>query len=67
MFATKEMDLLSSLMPEEQVVVISLARSMVKSRNKKTTARQQFETECKKYTDRNMTMEEIDKIIHEED
>ena len=67
MIATKELDILTSLQPDEQVVLISLAKNLIRSRGYQTEAQKRFEQIRKKYEKYDYTMEEIDLIIHGED
>lgn len=58
---------LNSLQPDEQTLVLSLVKSLNRNAVKKTEAQIQFEKECRKYEGKNMTMQEIDQIIHDEE
>lgn len=59
------MEEINSLQPEEQTIVASLVRSFVIRNDRRTKAQKRFEEECRLYEGREMTMEEIDSIIHE--
>ena len=59
------MNEINSLQPEEQTIVASLVRSFVIRNDRRTEAQKRFEEECRLYEGREMTMEEIDSIIHE--
>lgn len=67
MLATEDMNLITSLKPDEQVVIISLAKSLVKNRQARTKAQEMFANMREKYKDYDMSMDEIDDIIHSED
>ncbi len=57
---------IQKLDPEEQNVVFSLVKSFLLSKENKNEAQQFLANTRKKYINTNpMTMEEIDKIIHE--
>ena len=56
---------INALQPEEQVLVMSMVNSFKKQGRKKTSAQIQFEEECSRYQGCNMSMDEIDAIIHE--
>ena len=57
---------IESLKPDELTLVLSMIKSFINQKDR-TEAQKQFEIEREKYKDRRMTMEEIDKIIHEGD
>lgn len=64
----QDMQDIESLRPEEQNLVFSLVRSMIANQDVQTEAQKRFAMEREKYVNSNpMSMEEIDKIIHEED
>lgn len=67
MLAADDMSLLTSLKPDEQVVIISLAKSLVRNRQARTKAQEMFANIREKYKDYDMSMDEIDAIIHSED
>lgn len=58
----KDIDLLR---PNEQILVFSMIKSFLNQRDHVTPAQEQFARERKKYEGRDMSMEEIDAIIHE--
>lgn len=66
MVTQKVVNDINSLKPDEQILVFSLVNSLKKRNEKKTEAQIHFAEECRKYEDRDMSMEEIDQIIHEE-
>ena len=65
--AAKELDLLTSLEPDEQVVLISLAKNLIRSRAKQTEAQKKFAQIRKKYEQYDYSMEDIDSIFHGEE
>jgi hypothetical protein len=59
---------IESLRPDEQKLVISLVHSLLEKRETQTEAQKWFAAEREQCVNSNpMSMEEIDKIIHEED
>lgn len=58
---------INSLQPDEQTMVLSLVKSFRRRNDNRTVAQKAFERECAKYQGRDMSMEEIDAIIHGED
>ena len=57
---------MQSLAPDEQVIIFSLVRSFMKGREQQTDAQKWFAEERSRMVKENpMSMEEIDRIIHE--
>ena len=57
---------MQSLAPDEQVIIFSLVRSFKSGREKKTEAQKWFSaTRSRMVSENPMSMEEIDRIIHE--
>lgn len=58
---------IQSLQPDEQVLVLSLVKSFINSRGERNSDQEKLATMREKYLAQNlMSMEEIDRIIHEE-
>lgn len=67
MVTARDIKDIQALQPDEQVLVLSLVKSFINSRGKRNDAQNQLEKMREKYVASNpMSMEEIDKIIHEE-
>jgi hypothetical protein len=66
MVSEKELFLLDSLQPNERALVVSMMMNFSKN-NTITPAQERFSEMRGKYSDTDMSMEEIDKIIHDGD
>lgn len=67
MVTARDISDIQSLQPDEQVLVLSLVKSFINSRGERNSDQERLATMREKYLAQNpMSMEEIDRIIHEE-
>lgn len=66
MITAEAINEINSLEPNEQTVVLSLVKGFLLRKERRTKAQEQFAEECKKYEDKQLTMDEINAILHEE-
>lgn len=67
MVTARDINDIQSLQPDEQVLVLSLVKSFINSRGERNSDQERLATMREKYLAQNpMSMEEIDRIIHEE-
>lgn len=66
MVTARDINDIQALEPDEQVLVLSLVKSFINSKGRKNEEQIRLVEMREKYVKRNpMTMEEIDKVIHE--
>ncbi len=66
MVTARDINDIQALQPEEQVLVLSLVKSFINSKGRKNEEQKRLAEMREKYLKNNpMTMEEIDKAIHE--
>lgn len=67
MVTARDISDIQALQPDEQVLVLSLVRSFMNTRDKKNEDQDKLAKMRKKYvSDNPMSMDEIDKVIHGE-
>ncbi|MCM1180357.1 MAG: hypothetical protein NC347_08890 [Clostridium sp.] len=67
MVTARDINDIQALEPDEQVLVLSLVKSFINSKGRKSEEQIRLAEMREKYVKNNpMTMEEIDKVIHEE-
>ncbi|MCM1159105.1 MAG: hypothetical protein NC300_02440 [Bacteroidales bacterium] len=66
MVTARDINDIQALEPDEQVLVLSLVKSFINSKGRKNEEQTRLAKMREKYVKSNpMTMEEIDKVIHE--